>query len=246
MDRLIYIAMTGASQTLNQQSTVAHNLANVSTPGYRAQTTALRATPVFGEGLKTRAFVVDSTPGSDLRAGPVMHTGRELDVAVQGEGWIAVQAKDGSEAYTRNGSLMIDVEGRLLTRNGQPVLGDGGPITVPADAKISIGKDGTVSALPAGQAASTIVTAGRIKLVNPPEEQLTRGNDGLFRVKGGSSEADARVTLAESSLEGSNVNVAETMVQMIGLARQFELQMKVLQHAESDAQKASQLLNLNG
>ncbi len=245
MDRLIYVAMTGASQTLNQQATVAHNLANVATPGYRAQTTALRATPVFGEGLATRAFVVDSTPGADLRAGPIQHTGRELDVAVQGEGWIAVQAKDGSEAYTRNGSLMIDLEGRLLTRGGLAVLGDGGPITVPTDAKISIGKDGTVSALPAGQAASTIVTAGRIKLVNPPAEQLNRGIDGLFRVRSGSTEADARVTLAENSLEGSNVNVAETMVQMISLARQFEMQMKLLQNAESDAQKASTLLNLN-
>ncbi|MBI3147742.1 MAG: flagellar basal-body rod protein FlgF [Betaproteobacteria bacterium] len=246
MDRLIYIAMTGASQTLNQQSTVAHNLANVATPGFRAQTTALRATPVFGQGLASRAFVVDSTPGSDLRAGPVQHTGRDLDVAVQGQGWIAVQAKDGTEAYTRNGSLMVDLNGALLTRTGLPVLGDGGPITLPADAKITIGKDGTVSALPAGQAASTIVTAGRIKLVNPPEDQLTRGADGLFRVKGGNVEADARVTLADSSLEGSNVNVAETMVQMISLARQFELQMKLLQNAESDAQKASQLLNLNG
>jgi flagellar basal-body rod protein FlgF len=245
MDRLIYVAMTGASQSLNQQATVAQNLANVSTPGYRAQTAALRATPVFGEGLATRAFVVDSTPGTDFSAGPVQHTGRDLDIAVQGSGWIAVQAKDSSEAYTRNGSLVVDADGNLKTRSGLAVLGDGGPITVPADAKISIGKDGTVSVIPAGQSASTLVAAGRIKLVDPPAEQLTRGNDGLFRTKGGPAEADAKVTLADSSLEGSNVNVAETMVQMIALARQFDLQMKLLSNAESDAQKASQILSLN-
>lgn len=246
MDRLIYIAMNGAKHTLWQQASTAHNLANISTSGYRAETNAFRALPVFGDGAKTRAFVVDSTTGADFEPGVIQNTGRELDMAVQGKGWIAVQAPDGSEAYTRNGSLMVSVNGVLQTHKGQNVLGDAGPIAIPPDNTITIAKDGTVSAVPTGQTLTAVTTVGRIKLVNPPETDLVKGQDGLFRLKSGQpAPADADVALAGNSLESSNVNMVEAMVSMINHARSFEMQTKLLTTAQSNDAKAGQLLNLN-
>jgi flagellar basal-body rod protein FlgF len=246
MDRLIYVAMSGAKQTLNQQGTVAHNLANVSTSGYRAQTAALRAAQVLGDGLPTRSFVLDSTPGSDFTPGPIQHTGRDLDVAIEGAGWIAVQAPDGTEAYTRSGSLQMSVNGVLQTRSGLNVVGDGGPIAIPADTLVTIGRDGSVSTVPTGNRPTQMTPIGRIKLVNPPPGELVRGDDGLFRrASGAPAEADASVRLHGQAVEGSNVNVVDAMVSMIALSRQFEMQMKLLQNADSNEQRASQLLSMN-
>lgn len=247
MDRLIYIAMTGAKHALWQQASTTHNLANVTTTGYRAETNAFRALPVFGDGAKTRAFVVDSTTGTDFTPGVIQQTGRDLDMAVQGKGWIAVQAADGSEAYTRNGSFQISPNGVLQTRNGLNVMGDGGPIAIPPDNDITVAKDGTISAIPTGQTLTSVTAVGRVKLVNPPETDLEKGEDGLFRLKSGQpAPADANVVLASNSLESSNVNMVEAMVNMITHARSFELQTKLLTKAENNEAKASQLLNLNG
>lgn len=247
MDRLIYIAMTGAKQALWQQASTAHNLANVTTTGYRAETNSFRALPVFGEGAKTRAFVVDSTTGVDFTPGVIQHTGRELDMAVQGKGWIAVQGADGSEAYTRNGSFQISANGVLQTRNGLNVMGDGGPIAIPPDNDITVARDGTISAIPTGQTLTSVTAVGRVKLVNPPETDLVKGEDGLFRLKSGQpAPADANVVLASNSLESSNVNMVESLVNMITHARSFDLQTKLLTKAENNEAKASQLLNLNG
>lgn len=245
MDRLIYVAMSGARQTLGQQATVAHNLANLTTNGFRAETSVFRAVPVTGDGAQTRAFVVDSTPGADFTPGVIQSTGRDLDVAVQGKGWIAVQAADGSEAYTRSGSLQTNANGVLQTRTGNAVLGDGGPISIPNDTLITIAGDGTVSTVPTGNRPAASAVVGRIKLVNPAENMLERGNDGLFRVRGGApAAADAGVRLASGSLETSNVNAVEAMVSMIALARQFDMQMKMLQNAETNARQAAQLLTM--
>jgi len=246
MDRLIYTAMTGAKHILEQQATVSHNLANASTTGFRAQIDAFRAVPVQSEGLPTRAFVVDSTVGSDFAPGPLQQTGRELDVALQGAGWLAVQLEDGSEAYTRHGNLKVSENGLLQTQNGLQVLGDGGPISIPPDVTVAIARDGTVSAVPTTNDRNAVNVLGRIKLVNPPPETLVRGDDGLFRLKGGGeAEADADVSVAGGMLEGSNVNVVDAMVNMISLARQFELHMKLIQNAETNANKAAQLLALS-
>jgi flagellar basal-body rod protein FlgF len=246
MDRLIYTAMTGAKHILEQQATVSHNLANASTTGFRAQIDAFRAVPVQSEGLPTRAFVVDSTVGSDFAPGPLQQTGRELDVALQGAGWLAVQLEDGSEAYTRHGNLKVSENGLLQTQNGLQVLGDGGPISIPPDVTVAIARDGTVSAVPTTNDRNAVNVLGRIKLVNPAPETLTRGDDGLFRLKGGGeAEADADVSVAGGMLEGSNVNVVDAMVNMISLARQFELHMKLIQNAETNANKAAQLLALS-
>ena len=247
MDRLIYTAMTGASQILQQQATVSQNLANNHTPGFRAAIDTFRAVPIVGEGLPTRVFVADSTAGADFSAGPMEPTGRSLDIAIDGKGWLAVQAADGKEAYTRNGSFQITANGVLQTRSGQNVIGDAGPITIPPNTEITIAKDGTISTVPTGTKPAAVVTVGRLKLTNPPEDQLVRGDDGMFRRKDGvPANADAKVTVVTGNLEGSNVNVVEAMVDMITLARQFDNQMKMLQTADNDAKTAGQLLSLNG
>lgn len=246
MDRMIYTAMTGAKHILEQQANNTHNLANATTTGFRAQVDAFRAVAVISEGLPTRTFVVDSTVGADFSSGPVQQTGRELDLAIQGKGWIAVEKEDGSEAYTRHGSLKLNENGVLQTHSGLSVMGDAGPISIPPDVSITIAKDGTVSSVPVGGQLAAVTVLGRIKLVNPPEDTLVRGDDGLFVLKNGNpGDADAGVTIISGALEGSNVNVADAMVNMINLARQFEMQMKLIQNADTNANKASQILNLS-
>ena len=247
MDRMIYTAMTGAKHILEQQATTSHNLANAATTGFRAQIDQFRAVPIQGAALATRAFVVDSTTGSDFRAGAIQHTGRELDVAIQGQGWLAVQAEDGTEAYTRNGNLKINENGLLQTPGGLNVLGDGGPLSIPPGRNIAIAKDGTVSLVPDGSAATGLTSIGRLKLVKPPEADMTRADDGLFRMKnGGSASQDPDVMLISGSLESSNVNVVDEMVNMISLARQFDMHMKLLQNAEQNDSKATQMLSMGG
>lgn len=246
MDRMIYVAMAGASQLFHQQSVVAHNLANAGTAGYKADTTAFRVAPVTGPGLATRAYAVETTPGADLTAGSIQKTGRELDVAIQGDGFFAVQTADGNEAYTRNGSFQVSADGVLTTSGGLTVLGDGGPISVPPDSNLTIAKDGTVSLTTFGQSAANVTVLGRLKLVNPDKASLVKGADGLFRVNGGdTADVDETVTLVSGSLEGSNVNAVSTMIDMISLARQFDLSMRLLQNAETDAQRADALLAIN-
>lgn len=243
MDRLIYTAMTGAKHTMGQQAAVSHNLANATSTGFRAELHKLRAVPVQGEGLATRAFVVDASVASNFEPGPMQHTGRPLDVAVEGKGWLAVQLPDGREAYTRDGSLQLSANGVVQTRSGLPVLGDGGPVTIPPDNEFLVGKDGTISALQAGGAENVINVIGRFKLVNPPEASLVRGDDGLFRLQdGAAAPQDENVRVAGGYLEGSNVSVVDQMVQMISLARQFEMQTKMLQTAEANDRAGAQVL----
>ena len=246
MDRLIYIAMTGAKHIMEQQANTAHNLANVATTGFRAQLDTFRAVPVVSDGLPTRAFVVDSTAGTDFAQGALQQTGRSLDVAIQGKGWIAVQMPDGSEAYTRHGNLKTTENGVLQTASGLSVLGDGGPISLPPDVDVAIGGDGTISSTERAGKPGQANVLGRIKLVNPPEDSLVRGDDGMFRIRdGGQADADATIRVAGGALEGSNVNAVDAMVNMISLGRQFEMHMSLLKNAESNSAKASQLMNLS-
>jgi len=246
MDRMIYTAMSGAKHILEQQATTAHNLANATSTGFKSQVDSFRAVPVIGDGLQTRAFVVDATVGADFNPGPIQATNRDLDVAVQGKGWFVAQRADGSEGMTRNGSFKVSENGILQTSTGLNVMGDGGPITIPPDTAISIAKDGTVSAVSNNTSPGPSNVLGRLKLVNPPETNLIRAEDGLFTTRDKSAlEPDANVNVVGGSLEGSNVNVVDAMVTMISLAREFEMQMKLMQSAENNANKASQLLSLN-
>ena len=240
MDRMIYLSMSGAKATMQRQDTLANNLANVSTVGFRAELQAFRAVPVEGSGASTRVYALESTPGYNAEAGSVTATSRNLDVAVKGASWLAVQGLDGTEAYTRAGSLDISSDGTLTTRNGLTVLGDGGPIQVPPNTEVSIGADGSVSAKGVNGKSNTV---GKLKLVTP-EGPLQRGTDGLFRADG-ELPADPNARVQDGALEGSNVSAVETMVSMITAARQFEAQMKMLQTAEGNEKSASQLLSLN-
>ncbi len=246
MDRLIYTVASGTKHILDKQATTSNNLANVNTTGFRAQLDVFRSAPVQGEGLPTRAFVVDSTAGSNFQAGPLQVTGRDLDVAVKGDGWLTVQMPDGTEAYTRNGSLQTSPNGLLTTADGMTIAGEGGPITIPPDVTVTVGGDGTISTISTTDQPAASNILGRLKLVNPPTENLVRGDDGLFRLKdGGTAQADPAVTVAGGAIEGSNVSAIDSMVEMISLARSFETQMSMLKNAENNAAKATQLLALN-
>jgi len=243
MDRMIYLSMSGAKAALQRQDVLANNLANVSTAGFRAELAAFRAVPVEGSGASTRVYTLESTVGANHQPGPVQATGRNLDVAMSGNAWLAVQGLDGTEAYTRAGALDVNAEGVLVTKSGLTVLGDGGPINVPANSEVSIAGDGTVSAKSAtGRSASV----GRLKLVTPESPAvLARGADGLFRAES-DLPADTKARLQDGALEGSNVSAVETMVAMIAAGRQFEQQMKLMQTAEKQEQTAAKLLSSSG
>ena len=240
MDRMIYLSMSGAKATMQRQDVLANNLANASTTGFRAELQAFRAVPVRGDGASTRVYALETTTGYDPASGPLHQTGRPLDVAPQGNAWLAVQGFDGTEAYTRMGSLQVDAEGTLMTSGGRTVLGDGGPIQLPPDSTPQIAADGTLTVR---QPNGSLTPVGRLKLVTP-EAPLARGDDGLFRAAEGDLPADPNARLQDGALEGSNVNPIENMVAMIAAARQFEAQMKMLQTAEKDEQSAGQLLSL--
>lgn len=241
MDRMIYVGMLGAREAAEAQGVVSNNLANANTTGFRADLQNLESRPLYGPGFPSRALAGAQSPGVDLSPAPPITTGRDLDVAIQGEGWIAVQAADGNEAYTRAGDLQLSAGGILTNGAGHPVLGNAGPVALPPAERIEIGRDGTVSAKLLGQ--DNLAVLDRIKLVRPPAQELVKGEDGLFRLRGGEeAQADASVTLVAGAIESSNVNTVETLVQMMSLARLFEMQVKVMKEAESTDQAASLLV----
>jgi flagellar basal-body rod protein FlgF len=243
MDKLLYIAMSGAKETLRAQAANNHNLANASTTGFRADLSAFQSRAVVGSGYASRVYATNSTVGWDSSVGAQVATGRDLDIAISGNGFIAVQGRDGREAYTRAGDLRVDPNGQLLTATGLQVMSDGGPVSVPPHTALSVAPDGTISIVPLGQGPETTAAVGRIKLVNPPTDQLDRGEDGLFRTRDGSDvPSDANVRIASGVLESSNVNAAAAMVNMIELARNFDLQVKAMRTAEENATAATQLL----
>jgi flagellar basal-body rod protein FlgF len=245
MDRSLYVAMSGAKQILLAQASNANNLANANTPGFRADFEQLRSMPVFGNGYPSRVYAMTERPGVDLSTGSLQTTGRDLDVAINGDGWLAVQAKDGSEAYTRAGDLHITPAGQLVTGSGLPVLGNAGPIAIPPAQKVEIGSDGTISIIPQGANATALAILDRIKLVKPEKSQLEKGEDGLMRIKGGTPvEATNEVQLVTGSLEGSNVSTVEEMVQMIELAREFEYQIKMMKTVEDDGNASAELMRI--
>lgn len=251
MDHAIYTAMGAASQTLSMQAVTATNMANASTPGFRQQLMAMRAVPVTGDSIATRTLVTASTPGADMSQGALDYTGRNLDVAVQQDGWLAVQTADGTEAYTRNGNIQVSPTGQL-TIQGNPVMGDGGPIAVPQGAQLTVAADGTITSLNPGDAPNATVQIGRLKMVKASGKEVVRGDDGMFRLsadaraqRGAVLQADATVHLMPGVLEGSNVKPVETMVDMINNARRFEMQMKVIASVDQNEQRANQLLSMS-
>ena len=243
MDKSLYVAMSGAKETLRAQAANNHNLANASTTGFKADLSAFQSRAVSGPGYASRVYATDSTLGWDHSVGAEEQTGNPLDLAIKGGGFMAVQDATGNEAYTRAGDLHVDPTGQLLTATGLPVMGDNGPISVPPSTSVTVGSDGTISVVPLGQPPQTVATVGRIKLVNPPLDSIQRGADGLFRTTNGvPAEADASTTVDSGALESSNVDLASCMVNMIELSRRFDLQVKALHTAEDDGAESAKLL----
>jgi len=245
MDRVVFVMASGAKQLMRAQSVNANNLANVNTIGFQADLANFRAQLVDGPGYESRAYALGDNAGARFEKGTIQSTGRPLDVAVNGDGWIAVQAMDGTEAYTRAGNLRVNINGQLLTGAGHPVMGESGPIVIPEFEKLEIGRDGTISVRPIGQQPSTLAEVGRIKLVAPEHSELVKGEDGLLRTRtGGAAPATTEVTLLSGALESSNVNSVEALVDMIGLARQYEMSVKIMQTAKEMDEQTAQLMSL--
>jgi flagellar basal-body rod protein FlgF len=243
MDRMLYVAMSGAKETLHAQAAVNNNMANASTAGFLADLQQFRSMPVFGAGHPTRVYAMSERPESDRSPGALEHTGRDLDVAVKEGGWLAVQGPDGGEAYTRRGDLQVDLNGQLVTGEGMPVMGNNGPVALPPFEKIEIGADGTVSIRPQGGESNQLAVVDRIKLVKGSNDRLQKGEDGLMRTRDGAGlPADAEIRLVSGSLLSSNVDLVGEMVSMIELSRRFELQVKMMKTAEeTDAASAALL-----
>ncbi len=246
MDKMLYLAMSGASQNTLAQRAHANNLANLSTSGFRRDFEQARSMPLFGDGYPARVYAMSERPATDFTPGSLQETGNELDVAIEGQGWLAVQAPDGSEAYVRTASMKIDALGMLRTGSGLPVLGNAGPIAVPPQQQIEIGQDGTISIRSLGEAPNVVAQVDRIKMVNPDPKSLVKGEDGMIRLKEPATQpADANVRLTSGFLESSNVNAVAEMTSMLALARQFELHVKMMRTAEDNASAVARVMQLS-
>lgn len=247
MDKALYIGMSGAKQNMLAQRAHANNLANVSTTGFKKDFAQARSMPVFGEHHPTRAYAMTERPGTDLSAGALQDTGRKLDVAVERDGWLAVQNDQGEEVFSRSGSLQIDVNGLVRLAGGELVLGNGGPVALPPFDNLQIGSDGTISIVPVGGPPDQLVEVDRLKMVNPPATALEKGPDGFIRRKAdqaidGPEPPDAAMRVATGFLESSNVNAVEEMISNLQLSRQYEMQVKVMSTAKENSEAAARLL----
>jgi flagellar basal-body rod protein FlgF len=248
MDRVMYSSLSAMRALMARQTAVANNLANAATPGFRADMEAQQALWVRGQGgVDARAYAGEQVRGADMTQGAMNATGRPLDVAFGRGQLLAVQAPNGDEAYTRRGDLQTTDSGLLVTGDGLPVLGDGGPITIPPADKISIDKDGSINIVPAGQDPSLPpVTVDRLKVVGTAGVKIAKAEDGLFRPEAGGTlpaSPDAKVTA--ETLEASNVNTAQALVQMIDAARAWEQQVKMMQEAKQIDVSAADLMKLD-
>ncbi|WP_413110725.1 flagellar basal-body rod protein FlgF [Thaumasiovibrio sp. DFM-14] len=248
MDRALYLAMSGAKQDMYGLQAKANNLANVRTTGFRADLEQARSMQAYGEGMPTRVFAMTERPGANFAQGAVMTTGRDLDVSIEGDGWLAVIDPVGQEAYTRAGNLKIDQTGMLTNGSGHLIAGENGaPIFIPLPiSKIQIGRDGTISILPQGAPPDAIEQVNRIKLVKPENQELYKDSNGLFQLKQAQPflPADGSVRLLTGALEGSNVNAVGEMTSMIELQRHFEMQVKMMKTLEEIDEAQSSLLRL--
>ncbi|MNM67180.1 Flagellar basal-body rod protein FlgF [compost metagenome] len=245
MDKMLYVAMTGASQNALAQKAHANNLANISTTGFQRDLEQARSMPVFGDSFPARAYAMTERPATDFSPGSMLETGRDLDVAIGGDGFIAVQAPDGSEAYVRTASMNIDALGVLRAGNGMPIMGNGGPIAVPPEQKIEVGEDGTITIRAMGEGPQVMAEVDRIKMVNPDLKTMSKGLDGLIHTSNGQpAVADANVKLVSGFLEASNVNAVEEMTSVLALSRQFELHVKMMTTAKEGDEAMARVLQI--
>lgn len=247
MDKLLYIAMSGAKQNMNALAVSANNLANANTDGFKSDLVQARSMQAFGDGLPTRVFAMTELPASDFTPGAIKTTGRDLDIAVKGDGWIAVQTPNGEEAYTRSGSLSFDATGLLRNDRGTPIMGGNGPIILPLPIdKVEISQDGIISVRPLGATGDVVEEVAQIKLINPGNDNMMRGEDGLFRLLSGNrAPANETVRVESGAVEGSNVNAVHEMVSMIDIQRQFEMQVKLMKTAEENDKASASLMRVS-
>ena len=246
MDKYLYVAMTGASQNALAQKAHANNLANISTNGFQRDLEQARSMPVFGDSFPARAFALSERPATDFTPGALVETGRDLDVAVSGDGWLAVQAPDGSEAYVRTASMNVDALGILRAGNGMPIMGNGGSIAVPPQQQIEVGQDGTISIRAQGEGPRVMAQVDRIKLVQPDLKTMSKGLDGLIHTNDGQpAPADANVQVVSGFLEASNVNAVDEMTSVLALSKQFELHIKMMNTAKEDDQAMTRVLSIS-
>lgn len=242
MDRMLYVAMSGAQQTMRALQTTSNNLANVNTTGFRADLNHFLSAPLEGAAPVTRDFVQLSSSGADFNHGGLITTGRDLDVAIGKEGFLTVLSPTGDLAYTRAGDLHLDSAGFLVNGAGHQMMGNGGPVALPAFEKIEIGGDGTISVRPIGDASQELVVIDRLRLVNPDVAELTKGEDGLFRLGEDVAPVDASVRVISGAVESANVNAVSALVEMVELSRQYETQVKLMREADDNAERAQQLM----
>jgi flagellar basal-body rod protein FlgF len=247
MDRLVDIARTGMRGAMARQTAIANNLANASTTGFRAEIMNASARWLDGQTFKSRAEQVDQVIAADMKAGAVKETGNPLDVALGGDGMLAVQANDGSEGYTRRGDLVLSDSGLLTTGDGHPVLGEGGPITLPPADSINIARDGSIWIVPQGGQIDQPQQVDVLKVVSPKGSSVLKGTDGLFReANGGTLPQDPLAEVTAGSLEGSNVNATATLVQMIEASRAWQGQIKLVETAKDIDSSGASLMRLDG
>lgn len=245
MDNTLYVAMTGAKQSLAQQTIYSNNLANANTSGFKADLYQAQSVELLGAGYPSQVFGVATQSASDFKPGAIQTTGRDLDVAIDGSGWLVVETPEGTEAYTRAGDLKVNQNGLLTTANDLIVIGNGGPITIPPAEKIEIADDGSISVIPQGQGPESMAVIDRLKLVDPPLNTLKKGLDGLMhKTEGEPAQADSNVKVTTGAIEGSNVSGVEEMINMISASRQFETQLKLMQSIDENSQTLARLLQI--
>jgi flagellar basal-body rod protein FlgF len=246
MDRMLYIAMSGAKEAMLSQANNSNNLANANTDGFKQDFNVFRAQHVQGPGWESRAYAMDERPATDFSAGAIKVTGRELDIATKEDGFLGIQAPNGDEAFVRSASLQVMENGNLVDVRGNPVLNETGmQINIPPTKSIAIGDDGTISIVPAGSPSNQLVILDRLRLVKPDIQDLEKGLDGFARLKEGANPvAQESVMVVSGALESSNVNSATALVNMIELSRKYEMQVKMMSTAKSHSQKSDSLLSL--
>ncbi|MFC3783498.1 flagellar basal-body rod protein FlgF [Sphingopyxis italica] len=245
MDRLIYTSLTAMRGSMSRQTAIANNLANAQTPGFRADIANAQSLWLDGSGLDARAMASEEVLGADMRAGTVTQTGRDLDIAMQGDALLVVQATNGEEAYTRRGDLQISPSGLLTTGDGHPVQGGQGPVTIPPADAISIDQEGRVWVVPQGGDPENPQEVDRLRLATPTGSEIAKGLDGLFRVKGeGILPDDPEARLLTRSLEGSNVTATSALVEMIEASRSWDTQLKMISDVRDMDSATANLMQL--
>lgn len=239
MDSVLFHANSGGDLNFSRQQIAANNLANINTPGFKADLFQAEM-----GSFSNLSYVAQKPNGIDTSSGSIIQTGNPLDVAIDGDAWLAVKDSKGQEAYSRGGTLRIDAQGQLVTAGGKPVMGNGGAIAIPPSKSIEIGTDGTISVVPLDGDGISLAVLDRIKMVKLDKNNMVKNDEGLIKLKQGKgTPADISVKLIQHAIEGSNVNAIDQMVGMISSGRDFESQMKLLSTADDNAQKLSQLLH---